>query len=139
MRDMTSINTELMDIQRVMGAYQLDIGEKKEKIQKLKSALSELDTIKDDLFEQKDLCEKPELTEETFYGRNADHVESHQDDMRSRYNAIPRYQISDAEEEIENKIETLEDDITDLESSVSKLETEQKQVKKEKEKVESKS
>src|SRR5699024_810961 len=116
MRDESSINTELMEIQRVMGAYQIDVAEKEEKIKRLKKALSRLGNIKDNLYERKELCEQPEFTRESFYGRNANHIETYRDKIRQGFDAIPSYQISDAEESIHKKLRILEEDVTFLNS-----------------------
>lgn len=136
MRDLYSINTELMEIQRVMGAYRLEMSNKEEKLRRLQQALSDLEMIKSDFLDKKELCLKPEFTSATLCGDNAKVLEMFKKHALQRsFVSIPNNEISQAERAISREIDRIKWRISSLENSISSLQTQHTNLSAEKMKV----
>ncbi|WP_121614586.1 YwqH-like family protein [Virgibacillus halodenitrificans] len=122
--DLYSINTELMELQRLMGAANLQITEKEEELRRLKEALTKLSVCKIDFTDPKSLCLAPEFSSTTLHGDNANKLDSYRKkELQVSYNAISDEQISNAEEKISQQIEIVTQEISDLKGSVSSMQT----------------
>ncbi|MEN1966589.1 DUF5082 family protein [Lentibacillus sp. N15] len=122
--DLYSINTELMEAQRLMGAYSLRLSDKEDDLRRLKKALTKLGNNKSDFTESKGICLEPKFTKTTLYGENADHLDTLRDDaLQVSFEAIPNEQVRDAADKISERMETLQQEIASLQGSISSLET----------------
>lgn len=136
MSDLASMNTELMEIERVMGAYRLDVSNKQADIKRLNQALTKLEGNKADYQEQKSLCLEPEFTKKTLHGENEKDIEGFRTDVLEKsFTDIPENKISKVEDEIREQIEIIEKEITSLNSSITSLETDHTRVSEKKAEV----
>lgn len=134
--DLYSINTELMEMQRLIGSYQLQISNKRENINRLENALTELELIRDDFGETEDECSKPAFTSKTFHGNQAKNVTSLKNEqLKYSFTMIPGEQITKAAEKIREKIKLLQEEIGSLQSNISSCESQKQTLNDRKEEV----
>lgn len=122
--DLYSVNTELMEMQRLIGSYQLQITNKRREINHLENALTELERTKGDFGERGGECSKPVFTTKTFHGGQAKDVTSlKKEQLRPSFAMIPDEQITRAAEEMREQIRLLQGEIGNLENSISSCES----------------
>src|SRR5699024_11385975 len=100
MADLSSINTELMELQRFMGSDRLRLSNKEEDLKRLEKALSDLGRNKSDFTDTKEICLEPECAANSLLGDNADDLdalkedglrsEEHTSELQSRFDLVCR-------------------------------------------------
>ena len=122
--DLYSINSELMEVQRLIGAQSLSLAGQREKLSRLEKALRDLHNSKSDFYETEEICSKPGFAAKTFHGNHArDLTELKEGDLRKSFAYIPDHQIAAVEDKIQEKIRMIEGEMRSLESSISSLES----------------
>lgn len=102
--ELYSINVQIMEVQRVMGSYSMQIGNHRENIERLEEAYNQLNMVKDDFYDSEDKCTKPEFTKRSLYGSNERDLTSLREDiLRPAFTSIPEVQVTGAEEKIREK------------------------------------
>src|SRR5690625_6036475 len=79
MSNLSSINTHLLEVERHMNAANLRLDEKKEALERLEGALTDLDYCKSGFFDNHGLCLEPEFSPKTFH-----RSEEHTSELQSR-------------------------------------------------------
>jgi len=140
MADLSSINTELMELQRFMGSDRLRLSDKEEDLKRLEKALSDLGRNKSDFTDTKEICLEPECAANSLLGDNADDLDALKEDgLQPGFVSIPNEQISAAEETISEEIEIVQQEIADLKSSIASLETQHEELTEQKQEVKNQS
>jgi septation ring formation regulator EzrA len=122
--DLYSINTELMEVQRLIGARSISLADRREKLSRLQKALTDLRNNKSDFYETEGICSKPEFAAKSFHGNHArDLTELKEGELRENFAYIPDHQIVAVEDKILEKIRHIEGEMGSLESSISALES----------------
>ncbi|MBP1970606.1 prefoldin subunit 5 [Virgibacillus natechei] len=134
--DLYSINTELKEVKRLVGSYQFQISNKREDLDRLERALTELELTKGDYYETEDECSKPEFTPKTFHGDQAKGLTSlKEEELRPSFALISEEQITKAVEKIREQIKLLQEQIGNLGSSITSLESQQRSLNARKQEV----
>src|SRR5690625_1742285 len=134
--DLYSINTKLMDVQHLMGSYQLQLSNHRENWDRLQKALTNLELTKSDFCETESTCTKPEFTPKLFHGDQSKGVTSLKDEeLRPSFALITEMQITKAAEKIREQMKLLQDQIGGLQSSITSLEAQQRTLHARKEEV----
>jgi chromosome segregation ATPase len=114
--------SQIMEVQRVMGSYSLQINNHRENVRRLEEALNKLNMTKSDFYESEDKCSKPEFTARVLYGSHERDLTSFRENtLKPGFSAIPDVQITGAVNQIQEQIELLQTEIGRLESSISSL------------------
>jgi len=136
--DLYSINTELMEVQRLMGSYQWQMSNKREELDRLQKALRDLESTKSNFYEAEEVCSKPEFTSKIFHGNHAKHLTSlKEDELRPNFAFIPDNQVTKVTEKLREQIKLLQGQIGSLESDITSLESQQRTLNARKQEVKS--
>jgi len=120
--ELYSINTQIMEVQRVMGSYSLQISNHRENVGRLEEASNQLNITKSDFHESEGKCAKPEFTAQVLYGSHERDLTSFRENtLKPGFSAIPDVQITGAVNQIQEKIDLLQTEIGRLESSITSL------------------
>lgn len=139
MSDLYSINTKLSELQRLIGASNLELGIKQEELDRLQQALIDLRKSKNSFMNSKYLCLQPRFSQFTFQGENANKLTAFkEEELQTHFIAISNDQINDAIETINDQVQILETKIEEIESNISSMEAQFKEVSEEKAEVENK-
>src|SRR5690625_563060 len=113
--DLYSIKTELLEVQRLIGSYQLQISQKRENLDRLEKAMTKLELAKSDFCDAEEGCSKPEFTPKSFHGDQAKGVTSLKvEELRPSFAMISEEQITRIAEKIREQIRLLQEQIGSL-------------------------
>ncbi len=134
------LNSELLELQRLIGIANLSLEEKNEELRRLNSALSQLQLNKSDFNRTKSICIEPEFTTKTLHGNNAAKIHNfRENELQVSFSAISDKDISDAENRIIEQINQIKQEIYVIESNISSMETQHTNVNRQKREVENQS
>ncbi|CDQ38552.1 MULTISPECIES: hypothetical protein [Virgibacillus] len=134
------LNSELLELQRLIGIANLRLEEKNEELRRLNSALSQLQLNKSDFNRTKSICIEPEFTTKTLHGNNATKIHNfRENELQVSFSAISDKDISDAENRIIVQINQIKQEIYVIESNISSMETQHTNVNRQKREVENQS
>ena len=130
-----AIDAGLMNVQQLLGSYNLSLIDKQEKLQRLEKALNELTNTKAALDAMKNDYLKPEFTTETFAGKNSNQF----NDFRHGFLADSFAQFAETEmnrriEDIQRQMDVYKSEIDHVEATISSLESQQKELRTQREK-----
>lgn len=117
--DVASLNS-IASVQVTIGSLRLQLEKKREELERLNQALSDLSDCQDDFHEKKHLCLEPELEKTTWYGALANDFDSlREGEVQTNYVGVYKEQIDDAIAAVEAKIEEVKQAIDSLETSIT--------------------
>lgn len=115
MASLSSINTQIGNVNEQIATNNDLIQEKREELRRLKEAQSELISTKHDFLGEEDICEEPEFTMKTFHGDNSNtHDAYRRVHIKESFREISVTQIMDAIAKMQEKINELSGEIDDI-------------------------
>lgn len=116
--------SNIASIQGTISSLNLQLDMKREELNRLSQALSELSNCQGDFHAKKTLCLEPELTSSSWYGELASDFDSlRENDVQGSYIEISDVQMDDAISMLEAKIQEVKQEIQILESSITAQQT----------------
>ncbi|MEW9677684.1 DUF5082 family protein [Lentibacillus sp. L22] len=110
----------IASVQGAISGLRLQLEAKREELERLNRALSELSDCQNDFHTKKPLCLKPELTATTWFGEWADDFDSiRENELQESYVEISDEQLDDAISKLEAKIQEIKLEIQSLEASIA--------------------
>ncbi|GGB50003.1 DUF5082 domain-containing protein [Virgibacillus dakarensis] len=112
--------SSIASVQGSISSLSLQLGAKREEMERLNQASSELLDCQGDFHAKKPLCLKPELTVTTWYGELADNFDTlREDELYGSYVEISDEQLDEAISKLEAKIQEVKQEIQSLEASIA--------------------
>ncbi|MEJ9282358.1 MULTISPECIES: YwqH-like family protein [Ureibacillus] len=117
------VNSQIQYYNHLISLTNVSIGNKEEKIQRLKNVKSELLDIKGEFSNYERRTKEPEFTSTTWHGKLATEFHSFRlGDLVSNYRYLYQNQLSDIVSKIETKINDLNQQIQNLKEDINKYE-----------------
>ncbi|WP_078577700.1 hypothetical protein [Salipaludibacillus agaradhaerens] len=129
MLDLYRINRDLMVMQGAMNSANSRLAGKKEELERLEKALTDLKGNKTDFKGQKDMCLDPEFTAQTLHVKNARQLDDlKKGDIQASFVGIPNEQISQAESDLSAQVTAIKQEIGSIESNIATMESKHRQL-----------
>ncbi|RKL67265.1 hypothetical protein CR203_12215 [Salipaludibacillus neizhouensis] len=129
MLDLYHINRDLMVMQGFIQSANSRLAEKREELDRLEKALTDLKENKQSFSDQKDVCLDPKFTLQTLNGKNANQLDDlKKGDVQASFVGIANEQISQAESDLSTQVTVIKGEIGSIESNISTFESKRNQL-----------
>ncbi|WP_152657532.1 DUF5082 family protein [Oceanobacillus sp. CFH 90083] len=124
-----TIDAALMNVQQLLGSYNLRFIDNQGKLHRLEKALMELTETKTALDTMKSAYLQPEFTSETFAGKNSNQLNDFRHDtLADSFKQLTETQMEQRIEDIQRQITIYQGEISNIKASISSFESQQKEL-----------
>src|SRR5699024_10069831 len=117
--EISFLNTQIATLQASIYSMNVQLNQKREELERLKTAFSELMDYQNDFHQNELVCSKPELSRMVWYGQLASDFSSFRDDdLHSSYRIIINEQFTGAITILKEKIKEIQQAIDTLNEQV---------------------
>ncbi|RKQ34723.1 YwqH-like family protein [Oceanobacillus halophilus] len=114
------INSQINSIHYSIHVMNQRLEQKRNDLQRLNTASTQLSNCKSEFINQKDLCLKPELMANSWHGQLANNFDTYrQSELQVSYLTLPNEQLANTISQLEDKISEIRAEIESLQSGIA--------------------